>query len=70
MSVYFLTRDRKSMDLDAGDGKELGEVGEGETITRIYCMEKYILIKEKNNTVSDFGRLLRSTSYFHMYVCV
>lgn len=43
MFAYFLTRDRKGMDLDGkGGGDELGGVGKGEIIIkRRNCTEKF-----------------------------
>jgi hypothetical protein len=44
-------RDQIGVDLDArGDREELGGVGIGETVIRIYCMKKrYILSKRKKS---------------------
>lgn len=41
-------RERKCVDLSGCEGwEDLGGVGEGKTVIRIYCMKKYFSIKEE-----------------------
>lgn len=49
--LYFLTRDRQGVEsVEREDGGNFGGVGSGETMTRIYCMEKYFQQKKEKRT--------------------
>lgn len=48
MTVCFLTRERKGVDLGGRGGREdLGVAGERETIIRLYCMKNLFFNKGK-----------------------
>lgn len=54
-------RDQIGVDLDArGDREELGGVGIGETVIRIYCMKKIISLKERKTRGWEQTFLARS----------
>ena len=53
MSICFLIRDRRGVDLDGKwDGEELGGVKGWEMIIRIYYVENLFLVKEKSHTLN------------------
>lgn len=48
MPFCFLRRDRRTVDSDGRGGREdIGGIGKGEVVIRIYCMKKLFSTKEK-----------------------